>query len=1565
MWDFSNDVLTLSNINPTNIIPATSVISFSVTSVRNPMSTEAKSGIEIKTLASNGGSIDSALMSLQVSTPALIGSATTSSDNTTEVSEKTNFSITFSIPIEMDADWKFEIKFPSEITISSFTEINGYNLFGGKADLLPNSTVYSANNTVVVTNALSTYTNTNLNARVEFIDITNPLSIKPTDSFEIYLKTDTDFTIASITSGVTYTSTVGSMTDMSATPDGTLVGSSTSILFRFKPAHPIPVSSRLLITLPSETSIVAKDTASCLLSELSQIDSSATWSVSGRTITIFDPFTALFLQDGSKTVQFKIDDITMPGTTAPSSAGTFQSCYLSGGTWYDIDRSTQDSLLTSTVGALTSFNVAPTSLLAYSTTSYTFTLVPARDIPIGGTILITLPPEVTIPNPTFSANSWSVRRLLQSRRDLASSGLESSFSCSCTSSTILINEGFVLSSFAAGGTISFDIEGVRNPVSQEPTSSFSAKTQTSDSFAIDEITTGRLVIMTSVSPLQSVSLSSTSLVNGDTNNLTIEVNSPSDLVNGDILSLTFPSDITLPATVNWVGVTNLDASVSWSTSGNVVRATLDFLSDVILLAGNSFSLTLEGLGNPTTTAPSGNIVVAITNSNGFTVNNYLSDLKIITTTAATMTTASLTQSSNDASQDVDVTITVELVNDIPSNGMISIVYPSDVSVDDATLQSELIAPSAITALTELHTSSERRIQITDMFPAGASSGDTYTFILKNVKNTASASPTSSFEITTFVSATGQYRIDQVRSGLTMIANCDYPWETCSSSDTSSWNSCLTATPALFLQDNSWVEVWDEGKLPVGDICDDCNSNWVAWSTTDADICTKWGKTDFEFLSGTDWVGTCPDGTFGNNITNTWDVWDTTSAFWQTCSGNNYTCTSWLKSPTNYILYGTTWVSSCPTEESVYDSASDSWLPCDDNWRTCSGLTTTCTSWVSNMKLDMRDSTWQGTWESGKTIESGSNCLPCDGSCLTWEISQTTCTSWVTNLVVTIANTCEISWTNTNEVAVNGVCKTWDSSWSTCSGNESNCTGWNNPFVLSNSQCIEECPEQYEDQGGTWVLVGLKCPENFELSEDGDACIPTQITWDDGFELNSSGKWVPDGTGFVPFPFIFIMFCLMLVVIAGKIKDKIQCRFIANLIALFGLVEPALMLTLFISWIIIDKYLPAILAIVALVLHYLLNLTMLIWFKTITMKDAEFSRWILVYRKTRITLWILGGAWSFRLFKIFYAGLFGLDSCWARFENPNKALMRIQKILAILSLAVIYSLLWVASVMVLLDTKYGYQALITAIEAIFLFIVFIVLHILELIKDPNPCSEKEYVQIGMKKYGEDITMAGVPMNYNDSLREKEEKANIELRKQALDSILKSVQSFNKNGFFSDNGTMDSCKMDTKMRRAFSYKALPAIQEEDSDELSDDEVDYYYKPRRKRRFSIGTENQLEKYADKKFFTAIDDIRSGKYLPDNVYADSHPPRLLTEQDRYLNVERATQTDDSDLKLLWRLARTIPPFKLSDILGEFEMDPAGMFIIVRDDGRLKDKHGRLVNSRGYLIDEDGNVIHQNGKKR
>lgn len=58
------------------------------------------------------------------------------------------------------------------------------------------------------------------------------------------------------------------------------------------------------------------------------------------------------------------------------------------------------------------------------------------------------------------------------------------------------------------------------------------------------------------------------------------------------------------------------------------------------------------------------------------------------------------------------------------------------------------------------------------------------------------------------------------------------------------------------------------------------------------------------------------------------------------------------------------------------------------------------------------------------------------------------------------------------------------------------------------------------------------------------------------------------------------------------------------------------------------------------------------------------------------------------------------------------------------------------------------------------------------------------------------------------------------------------------------------------------------------------------------------------------------------------------------------------------------MPDFDLADIMGEFEQDDLGNFIINRKAGssELIDKRGRRVNRRGYLIDKNGNVCNQKG---
>ena len=55
---------------------------------------------------------------------------------------------------------------------------------------------------------------------------------------------------------------------------------------------------------------------------------------------------------------------------------------------------------------------------------------------------------------------------------------------------------------------------------------------------------------------------------------------------------------------------------------------------------------------------------------------------------------------------------------------------------------------------------------------------------------------------------------------------------------------------------------------------------------------------------------------------------------------------------------------------------------------------------------------------------------------------------------------------------------------------------------------------------------------------------------------------------------------------------------------------------------------------------------------------------------------------------------------------------------------------------------------------------------------------------------------------------------------------------------------------------------------------------------------------------------------------------------------------------------------FNISRVLGDFDMDPTGVPMLVRDsNGIFVDKQGRQVNSKGFLVDRSGNVIDIRGK--
>ncbi len=136
------------------------------------------------------------------------------------------------------------------LTNSDLTSVEGMNLFDAKRFLT--YSIDTSKNSVTITDGCRSYREPGLTGIIDFTLIQNPNSIKPTSSLSIFIKDSNQFAISGVSTGITYTATVGQMSQILIAPQTTTVNTLTPIAVQFLPDHSLPVSSRIVITFPND-----------------------------------------------------------------------------------------------------------------------------------------------------------------------------------------------------------------------------------------------------------------------------------------------------------------------------------------------------------------------------------------------------------------------------------------------------------------------------------------------------------------------------------------------------------------------------------------------------------------------------------------------------------------------------------------------------------------------------------------------------------------------------------------------------------------------------------------------------------------------------------------------------------------------------------------------------------------------------------------------------------------------------------------------------------------------------------------------------------------------------------------------------------------------------------------------------------------------------------------------------------------------------------------------------------------------------------------------------------------
>ena len=508
--------------------------------------------------------------------------------------------------------------FPSDFSVNSkVVSFSGTGLFSGVSSTSATFVPDATNNKVTIKGVCTAGVATNSNSIVYIFSMDNPAQKKTTDSLQVSLLTASGAAVMRKTSGIVLaegsieTGTVGSIATSSLTT--TEVQKATRLRFDFTPTHAVSASSQIVLTVPSSLTLGA----SCSVATVSGgLDAGATCASDNvaKTMTISSPFGSSGFAGGSA-LQLAVDGASNPVSVLTVGGFSVATYNIIDGSPYMIDMGTGGaSDYTATQGSI----VAPKSATPASAEAsktpvvYTIAFTTSNNIPLGGKVKISFPSGIVISD-TSSASCTGTK-------GFQTVGL----TCNPTSSSLEITNGF--SADFTAGELELTVAGVSNPRSTLATGSFSVTTTDSSDNVIDATTTGMTVTMSSVPDLGSVSVAGTDKTNGASTDYTFDIVPGPTLVDGDYLTIAFPTETTLPGSLSTCEAVAVITTITCQIQvGGAVKVTLSALSGGTATSSQTMKFRIGLVTNPPNTQTSSAFTVRAYDSADNQIAQYAAD----------------------------------------------------------------------------------------------------------------------------------------------------------------------------------------------------------------------------------------------------------------------------------------------------------------------------------------------------------------------------------------------------------------------------------------------------------------------------------------------------------------------------------------------------------------------------------------------------------------------------------------------------------------------------------------------------------------------------------------------------------------------------------------------------------------------------------------------------------------------------------------------------------------------------------------------------------------------------
>eukprot|EP00347_Sterkiella_histriomuscorum_P006920 403350927 len=1288
-------------------------MSFIVKGVKNPIATSIPSSrlVNIKVVNEQGMIVDSGDFQVTAQNPTNIPYATIIVADKT-VQAVTSYNIQFNVSQPVKNGCRIDVQFPSA-DFNLTTNPISYIEIGGALGILQNVTYTVSGSTLTLTNACKLdFGPSATDLALIFIrGVKNPKSIKPTDAFTLALYDVQNGQIAItpvVTGSLSVTAITGIVTsgNLNVPPEGQSINSITWFRVEFKAQHSQLAGQdfRLIVAIQnSNYQIQSQGTVSVRNSNIANIGQSVI-AATGQQVQ-FDVSGSSLTADQLYFIE--INFIKVAGSLVNLNSFSVDVLAKVATSYYKVDSGIfQADFIIPKVGTLKQLKVTTSSTRAADITSISVQFVNSNPIPVRGYILIQHAPEIYIPSSsTIECLNGATKiacTYTASSRQVKVTGLTATSQLNADSNTIITINNMRMPRSVSDTSQKFQFQTYNqqnNPI------------ETTD--AMDDSLNDSILRMAFPSIFKSFTLTSSSYIVGAKSSIyTMTINTPSDLISGDLLYITMPSDIQLPS------ITKCASSVLQSIqcdriNTQVVKINMQFTNSK-LDSGKNIDVQISGFINKESGQPSQSFQAQMIQSDNTTQISQ-SNTSVITNIAMT-TPSPITQGVSIANNTpnypgyiTNLTITFQNSYIMKSGTTIQIKYANDQEPALANVKITL-KNSIITRVGKVAQDiNNNLLKISDIITSDVPANTLNTVQIEGLVNSQSSTFSQSLVIDTFTS--DNYILERVSSGLVIKPKCNYPCADCVSTSTpTQCSKCIPysmAHPYAYLQGNICAQVCNDGYYVSSNdpaqsqTCQKCSSLCKTCKNS-ASFCTSCDqRSDYTALYLNNCTGLCPDGLFKNK----------TTGLCQTCNSTCKTCSESATNCTSCYSYSYQWngtcSQTCPAGISIPNATSWQCMKCDSRCATCSNAINKCTTCITGLRLNPFTSYCDKYCPDGVTVESSPGvCSQCHYSCFNCTKNVTQCTSCKSGYIPGPNNTC-LDQCGEGMVVQNGTCAVCSPECKSCTKSPDFCTSCSYGFIKYQDKCMISCPNGMIFDKNLTTCVDRICPSGFLPDKvDGNTCVSIssllQYCGEGKIYNEYFDKCLDEAdVGFWYFPIlVFLLATSLIWLLFIQFKCNNETNKLQTIICWWSLFEPFIYgAQIYVCWR-FDHWIVFWIIVGALVVFYVINITSIVIFAKCKNDDLLFKKWSRKkYPHSYRTILFFSVLLNQKLLRLFTCSLWDYKPFQAEFKNHYVFYASHLRKFAYVIIAIVYNAILVADIFILLTMNWPYYIFQIGIETL--------------------------------------------------------------------------------------------------------------------------------------------------------------------------------------------------------------------------------------------------------------------------